>query len=46
MIHHYLHRGNGITLSELVNCDANTKLFLKVSMVMYYEEEAKRWGTT
>jgi hypothetical protein len=45
MIHHYLHRGSGaVTLSEILNADDVTKHFLKVSMVVYYEEESKRWG--
>jgi hypothetical protein len=45
MIHHYLHRGSGtVTLSELLNADEVTKHFLKVSMVLYYEEESKRGG--
>jgi hypothetical protein len=43
MLHHYVQRGRD--LGELINLDGATKLFMKVSMILYYEEEAKRWGS-
>lgn len=42
MLHHYLQRGH--SLSELLSLGPVEKRFLKISMVLYYEEEAKRWG--
>jgi len=42
MLHHYLQRGR--SLSELLSLDPIERRFLKVSMLLYYEEEAKRWG--
>lgn len=45
MIHHYLHRGSGaVSLSDILNADEVTKHMLKMCMVIYYEEESKRWG--
>jgi len=41
MLHHYLQRGH--SLSELLNLDPVTRRFYKISMLLYYEEEAKRW---
>ncbi|MFH5181155.1 hypothetical protein ACHHV8_36655 [Paenibacillus sp. TAB 01] len=44
MVHHYVQRGHA--LSDLLGLDAASKRFMKVSMLLHYEEEAKRWGNS
>jgi hypothetical protein len=43
MIHHFINRG--YLLSDLLEMDEVTKQFMKASMLLFYEEEAKRSGT-
>jgi hypothetical protein len=40
MIHHFVNRGQ--PLSDMLEMDEATKHFLKVSMMLFYEEEANR----
>ena len=41
-MHHYIQRGH--KLNDLMKLDHAEKRFMIESMVLYYEEEAKRWG--
>jgi len=41
-LHHYVQRGH--RLKDLLELDHAEKVFMMESMVLYFEEEAKRWG--
>jgi hypothetical protein len=41
-LHHYIQRGH--SLKELLELSHADKAFMMESMVLFYEEESKRWG--
>jgi hypothetical protein len=41
-LHHYIQRGHNI--KDLLELSHAEKIFMIESMVLFYEEESKRWG--
>jgi hypothetical protein len=42
MLHHYMQRGH--TLDYLLNLGESEKLFYQASLLLYEDEETKRWA--